>query len=74
MTDHDWQRVRMMLGIPAGWRLRSRTRSDGWSIITAEGKDPLPCGHRTMQVTTKLVPVGVALMAARYRFHTKYCR
>lgn len=78
MTDRDWMRARIALNVPYGWTLRSSLRPDGRWVLTAtrrgDNAAELPCGHRSMQVTTTQLPLAVALMAARVRFHREYCR
>ena len=85
MDEKDWSHVRMLLGIPYGWTLRAVHRFDGgrlgdYWVLTASGPrgltyrtGALACGHRTMQVSATELPVAVAAMAARYRFHQRDC-
>ena len=73
MGPAEWYAVRAHLGIPRDWTLRPKRHVGHWTL-TATGGDPLPCGHRSMQVTAVALPLAVARMTARLRFHARYCR
>lgn len=77
----EWARVQRVLGIPRGWTLQPREREGHWVgdsyypfwTLTATGGPALSCGHRSMQVTASSLPLAVAVMAVRVRFHERYC-
>lgn len=56
------------LGIPHGWRLRVFEHNGRW-IVSASGKEPMPCGHRSMRSSASSAPLAVAHMFRTIDFH-----
>lgn len=71
MTEREWQMVGRLLGIPGDWTLRPHKMAGRWRLTaTASRSDPpLPCGHRSMQVTATALPLAVAKMVGCVEFH-----
>ena len=65
----DWTRVRRVLGVPYGWKLRPIAHKGYWTLTATGRGRPMDCGHQSMQVTAPTLPMAVALLAARVRFH-----
>ena len=76
LTTRDWAAARAALGIPHGWTLSPRRHDGYWTLPATAPNDgrSLPCGHRSMQVTATALPLAVARLAARLRFHQRDCR
>ena len=57
-----------------------RGTSGYWTLTATAGRRAgvalrsLPCGHRSMQVTATALPLAVARLAGRLRFHQRECR
>lgn len=73
----DWDQAARLLGIPFGWKMRPNAHDGYWTLTATAPKRPdmrsLPCGHRSAQVTATTLPLAVARMAQRIRFHQRDC-
>ena len=73
LSKDEWMRVGWALEIPLGWKLTPAGEDSRW-ILTMAGPEPMNCGHRSMQVTAKSLPMAVARMSRRVDFHRRHCR
>lgn len=74
-SPSEWDHVARLLGIPWGWKMRPLAYKEGywrlraWAPPKSASGGELDCGHRSIQVTARTLPLAVARMSWAVRFH-----